>query len=165
MDSVVTSPQRPMVVMPGAPALKAGVERYVVKGGGSGVFALERDDTIEIVPLEGGQLVEIAAFGRGGGDDLPALGLKKHGKPTGIQRILASDSEDAVRVRFGLFRRDLDIARVDAATLFDKRCASRRERNAQGRASRHCRHRRSVRDYAGLGADAAKRRAGVHSPS
>ncbi len=120
MDSVVTSPLRPMVVVPGSPVLDAGVERYVVKGGGSAVFALERDDTIEIVPLEGGQPVEIAAFGRDGDDDLPALGLKKHGKPTGIKRILASDSEDAVRVRFGLFRRDLDIARVNAAKLFDK---------------------------------------------
>jgi aminomethyltransferase len=120
MDSVVASPLHSTLVVPGTPALEAGVERYVVKGGGSAVYTLERDDTIEIVLLEGGQSVEIAAFGRNGRDDLPALGLNGKSKPTGIQRSLASENEDAARVRFGLFRRDLDIAQVSAAKLFDK---------------------------------------------
>jgi aminomethyltransferase len=118
--TILTSPTRPRLFAPGQPSLDPGVERYVVKGGGSAVFALERDDAVEIALLEGGQPVEIAAFGKNGRGDLPALGLKGRGKPTGIVRILAGDSEDAARVRFGLFRRKLDIGRATAAKLFGK---------------------------------------------
>jgi len=120
MDTVITSPGRPKVILPGTPALEPGVERYVVKGGGSAVYALDRDDTVEIVLMEGGQPVEIAAFSRDGRDDLAALGLKASRKPEGIQHILSTDSDDATRVRFGLFRRGLDLARASAAVLFDK---------------------------------------------
>lgn len=114
----VISPSRPTFVAPGTAALEPGTERYIVKGGGTGVFALERDDQLDIALMDGGQIVEIAAFGDQGKSDLPALGLKGHGKPAGIQTILAGDSEDAARVRFGLFRRDLDIGRAQAARVF-----------------------------------------------
>jgi aminomethyltransferase len=116
--SVVVSPIRPRLVVPGQAALDAGVERYVVKGGGSAVLEIDAGDAIEIALLEGGQPVEVVAFGRNKRGDLPALGLKKHGKPVGLQKILAGDSEDAVRVRFGLFRRGLDIGRIESARLF-----------------------------------------------
>ncbi len=46
------------------------------------------------------------------------MGLKGRAKPTGIQKILAGESEDAARVRFGLFRRNLDIGRAQAAKVF-----------------------------------------------
>jgi aminomethyltransferase len=117
-EAGVTSRQRPKIVAPGTASLDPGVERYIVKGGGSGVFALERDDWLELSVMDAGQTVEIAVFGESGKSDLAALGLKGRGKPDGIKAILAGDSEDAARVRFGLFRRDLDIGRAHVARLF-----------------------------------------------
>ena len=117
-DILVTSPVRPKLVAAGTPALGFGIERYVLKGGGTAAFELERGDRIEVSPLEGGQPVEIAVFGRNGKGDLPALGLTGRHAPAGIQSALAADSEDAARVRFGLYRRGFDIGRVKAARIF-----------------------------------------------
>jgi len=114
----VISRQKPKLVVEGRPSLDPGVERYVLKGGGTGVYALERDDVIEIALLEGAQIVEVLAFNASGKNNLAALGLTGHGSASGIQKILAGDSEDAARVRFGLFRRGLHIGRTKAAKLF-----------------------------------------------
>ena len=116
--SAIATRDKPRFIVPGASALDAGVERYVVRGGGSAVFALDRDDRVEIALLEGGQPVEVVVFGKGGKSDLAAVGLKGKDKAEGLQRILASDSEDAQRVRFGLFRRGLDIGKPTCAKLF-----------------------------------------------
>jgi aminomethyltransferase len=114
----VISRQKPKVVVAGRPSLDPGVERYVLKGGGTGVYNLERDDVIEIALLEGAQSVEALAFAASGKSNLVPLGLKGAGPAVGIQKILAGDSDDAVRVRFGLFRRGLEIGRMQAAKLF-----------------------------------------------
>ena len=116
--SAIATSAKPRFIVPGTAALDPGVERYVVRGGGSAVFALERDDLLEIALLEGGQAVEIVAFGKGGKSDLAAIGLKGKGKPEGLQNILASGSDDAERVRFGLFRRGLELGRASCAKLF-----------------------------------------------
>ena len=118
--SVIVSPKRPRLVAAGASAIEPDVERYVVKGGGSAVYALERDDRLEIALLEGGQVVEVAAFNPNGKSGLAALGLKPSGESTGLQKILGEDTEDAARVRFGLFRRGLDLGGAHAARLFSK---------------------------------------------
>ena len=118
--TLVTSPSRPKAVVAGVASLEPGVERTIVKGGGCGVFALEDGDKIEIALLEGGQSVEVMAFSSDGRGDLPAIGLAAKLKPVGIQAILASEREDAARVRFGLFRRGLDIGQVNAAGLFGR---------------------------------------------
>jgi aminomethyltransferase len=117
---LVTSPGRPKWIAAGAPALDAGVERYIVKGGGSGVFALASGDTLEIALLEGNQALEVVAFGAAGHSALGALGLTGSAKPVGIQSILGSGSDDASRVRFGLFRRGLDLACASACKLFGR---------------------------------------------
>ena len=116
--SAIATSAKPRFIVPGTAALDPGVERYVVRGGGSAVFALERDDLLEIALLEGGQAVEIVAFGKGGKSDLAAIGLKGKGKPEGLQNILASGSDDAERVRFGLFRRGLELGHATCAKLF-----------------------------------------------
>lgn len=117
-QSAVTSPLRPRLVSGGRPSLDQNVERYVVSGGGSQVFQLDAGDRLEIALLEGGQPVEVVAFDARGRSGLAALGLKGKGKPSGLADILASGREDAERVRFGLFRRGLDIGAVTAAPLF-----------------------------------------------
>jgi aminomethyltransferase len=119
-STLAASPTRPVNIAAGSPSLEPGVERYVVKGGGCGVFAIEDGDKIEIALLEGDQLVEVMAFGRDGKGALPAIGLVAKSKPVGIQSILKGDSDDAGRVRFGLFRRGLDVGRLTAARLFGK---------------------------------------------
>jgi aminomethyltransferase len=117
-ETILTSPARPKLFVPGRPSLEPGVERYVVKGGGTAAFELDAGDRIEIGALEGGQLVEIAVFGANGKNDLEALGLKSgRAKPIGIERALQGDGEDVQRVRFGLHRRGLDLGRAKAARL------------------------------------------------
>lgn len=99
-ETILTSPAKPKIFVPGRPSLEPGVERYVLKGGGTAAFELEAGDRIQISALEGGQLVEVAAIGAKGKSDLEALGLNGRVKPVGIQRTLERDDEDAMRVRF-----------------------------------------------------------------
>lgn len=108
----------PQLMTAGVLTLERNVERYIVKGGGSGVFSIERDDQVEIALIEPGQTVEVVVFSEKGKSDLSAIGLKGRGRPTGLQAILDGSGEDAQRVRFGLFRRGLDIGRAQSAVLF-----------------------------------------------
>jgi aminomethyltransferase len=118
-ETILTSPARPKIFVAGRPSLEPGVERYVVKGGGTAAFELDAGDRVQISSLEGGQLVEVVVFGAKGKSDLEALGLTSgRAKPIGIERALESDSEDAERVRFGLYRRGLDLGRAKAARFF-----------------------------------------------
>src|SRR6187549_3617013 len=115
--TVLTSPERPKVFVPGAASLEPSVERYILKGGGTAAFEIDAGDRIEIASLEGGQAVEIVAFGSQGKSDLAAFGLKGGKAPAGIQKALEADTEDAARVRFGLHRRGFDLGRAKAARL------------------------------------------------
>jgi aminomethyltransferase len=118
-ETILTSPARPKIFVAGRSSLEPGVERYVVKGGGTAAFELDAGDRVQISSLEGGQLVEVVVFGAKGKSDLEALGLTSgRAKPIGIERALESDSEDAERVRFGLYRRGLDLGRAKAARFF-----------------------------------------------
>ena len=117
-ENAIITPHTPKLVTAGSPSLDPGVERYIVKGGGSAVFALEAGDALDLVLLEGGQNVELVAFGKSGKADLGALGLRATTKPVGLHAILAQNTDDAARVRFGLARRGLDIGRVQGACLF-----------------------------------------------
>ena len=117
-ETILTSPTKPKIYVAGRPSLEPGVERYVLKGGGTAAFELDAGDRVQISALEGGQLVEVVVFGAKGKSDLEALGLTSgRAKPLGIERALESDSEDTSRVRFGLYRRGLDLGRAKAARL------------------------------------------------
>lgn len=114
----IVSVRNPHLILPGRAALAPGVERYTVAGGGTAVFAVQAGDTIDIAAVEGGQPLELLAFGMDGTSDLGALGLTGNASPTGLHAILASERDDARRVRFGLFRRGIDVGRGRAATIF-----------------------------------------------
>lgn len=119
--TLLTSPVRPRIFVPGSTSLAPGVERYVLKGGGTAAFELDAGDRVELASLEGGQQVEVVVFGTKGKSDLEALGLKSgRARPLGIQRALEEDSEDAARVRFGLYRRGFDLSRAKAARILTK---------------------------------------------
>jgi len=115
--TTLTSPAKPKLVVPGLAALAPGVERYVLKAGGTAAFELDAGDRVELASLEGGLEVEVVAFGAKGKNDLTALGLAGRVRPAVIERALGADSEDAARVRFGLYRRGFDLGRVKAARL------------------------------------------------
>lgn len=125
--TLTVSRQKPKIVAWGRPSLEPGVERYVLNGGGTGVYALESDDVIEIALLEGAQTVEMLSFGANGKSNLASLGLTGRGSATDIQKILADDSDDAARVRFGLFRRGMHVGRTSAARLFGREAPQRLE--------------------------------------
>jgi aminomethyltransferase len=61
--------------------------------------------------------VEFVAFSPDGREMPPRSGSGP-GPPEGLRRILAEESEDAQRVRYGLARRKLDIGRARCALLF-----------------------------------------------
>ena len=115
--TTLTSPSRPKLVAAGIASLEPSVERYVLKAGGTAGLEIDAGDRIEIAALEGGQPVEIVVFGDKGKSDLGALGLQGRARPLGIERALSEDTEDAARVRFGLYRRGFDLARAKAARV------------------------------------------------
>lgn len=114
----IVSPFRPRFITPGMAALKAGEERYVLRGGGSMSFEIEAGDRIDLALFEGGQVVEIIAFTPSGQDGLGALGLTDRHEPVGLRTILSGEGEDATRVLAGLKRRGIDLGRARAARLF-----------------------------------------------
>ena len=116
--SSIVSPTRPKVIEPGMPSLAPGVERYPVRGGGAIVIALEAGDQLEITDVEGRQPGELVVFSPEGKTDAGALGARASRAPKGLQAILSADREDAARVRAGLERRGLDLAKVKAVPLF-----------------------------------------------
>ena len=118
VTSSIVSPGRPKVIEPGLPALDPGVERYLVRGGGAIVIALGSGDRLEITDVEGRQPGELVVLSPDGKGDADALGAKATRTPKGLKAILSQDREDAVRVRVGLQRHGLDIARAKSIPLF-----------------------------------------------
>jgi aminomethyltransferase len=118
LQSTIATALRPRLLGVGQAALDPGVERYVLKGGGSMVLSIDAGDTVELALLDGSQQVELVAFAANGREDVAALGLRANAVPEGLRAILAGQSEDAQRVRYGLSRRKLDIGRARCALLF-----------------------------------------------
>ncbi len=104
---------------PGLPAFEPGTERHKVAGGGAVVLALFAGDRIAIVDREGRQGCEIAAFSEDGREDLAALQLRAGTESSGINRLLAGDSEDARAVGAALRRRGLPGRIGKAARILD----------------------------------------------
>jgi aminomethyltransferase len=117
---VVSGPPRPSQVREtGALSLPAGTERYHVEGCGAVLIAVEAGDHIAIENLEGGQIGEVVAAGRDGVFDLSMLGLGKGQPARGLQDLLASGNRSLTSLRYGLEARGLDLAKAEAAVLFE----------------------------------------------
>ena len=85
-------------------------------------------------------LAEVIGVGVGGGSDgnftaaigvptldgLGAIGANGSEVPSGLQQILSGDSEDAARVRFGLFRRGLDLGKAKAIDTYEAKAKAER---------------------------------------
>jgi aminomethyltransferase len=118
LQSTIVSAGQPKFLGLGQAALDTGVERYVLKGGGSMVLSIDAGDVIELALLEGGQPVEVMAFSPDAREDVTALGLRADSEPVGLRAVLSGEGEDAQRVRYGLSRRRIDIGRARCARLF-----------------------------------------------
>lgn len=108
---------RPRVRVPGLPAVGAGLERYLVPGGGALVVELERDDEVLLRDPEGGQRAELVVFAEGR-CDAAALGLGADAPASGLMQTLSGAGEPAQAFRAALERRGLALAQARAAALF-----------------------------------------------
>ncbi len=124
MNAAAPNLLRPRVRVPGIRTLPPGVERYRVSGGGATVIELHPGDTLKVIDPEGRQRCEVVAFRSGGKADAGVLGAKNTAPASGIQAVLAAESEDAVRVRSGLARRGLDLSDTKAITPFSEDTAA-----------------------------------------
>ena len=117
MDKNITSMD---IRDPGLRALPPGVERYLVKGGGLSVISLDPDDKIEITDTEGKQKCEVIVFNKDGKPDCSLLGLKEKSDSKNIKKILSEKNESAFQATSALKKRNLDIGKAKASTLFNE---------------------------------------------
>ncbi|MGE4611129.1 MAG: DUF1989 domain-containing protein [Paracoccaceae bacterium] len=110
--------ERKGIISPGLPVLPHGVERYVVRGGGSQAVKIEKGDEISIVDREGLQPVEMIFFAPDGTSDATMIGAKGGHNPVGIQSALSSGEQSAQRIMNALKVSGFDIGRADGIKLF-----------------------------------------------
>ena len=104
------TPAASRILRPGIRQLPHGVQRYVVKGGGSLVVQMFSGDRIKLTDIEGGQNCEVLFTDSSGNFDSSALGAKPNGTGEGLKAILASGFGDAQRSRTALERRGINLA-------------------------------------------------------
>jgi len=114
----IVNPSRPRLREPGLLPRTPGMERYVARGGGACVLALDAGDTIAITDREGNQPCEITVLKPSGGVDLARLGLTATGKADAIAAIVAAGGEDAKAVVSALKMSDADPNALDAVVFF-----------------------------------------------
>ena len=95
MPSIAPKPS--LIYRPGLRSLPAGVERYVVKGAGSVVLAVQAGDIVRLADMEGGQVCEIGFCDATGRFDTSALAFRADGRGEGLKAALAQDNEPAIR--------------------------------------------------------------------
>ena len=117
MNAVLMPPTT--ILEPGLRRLPSGMERYRVHGSSATVIALSKGDQIEIIDPEGRQYCELAVFDKTGKNAATALGLKANRAATGMRAILASNNEDAERIRASLKRRHIELGKSRVAYLFE----------------------------------------------
>lgn len=110
----------PVISQPREPALFArapALERHRVAPGGLTVIALEADDHLEVIDVEGCQRAELLAFDSQGRNATSALGLKQAASGDYIARLLGNGSAASVQMRLGLARQAIDCGNLPAASL------------------------------------------------
>ena len=111
-------PAASRILRPGIRQLPIGVQRHVVKGGGSLVVQAFAGDQIKLTDVEGGQICEILFSDLSGNFDATALGVNANGTGEGLKAILASGFGDAQKSRAALQSRGINIAQASSINLF-----------------------------------------------
>ncbi len=112
------APRASRILRPGERVLPPGVERYVIKAGGSIIADVLAGDRLSFTDTEGGQIAEVIFFDKKGRSDAGGLGAKEHGSGEGLKTILAQENESAQRSRAALAKRNIDISKSRSSTLF-----------------------------------------------
>lgn len=110
--------ERRGIVMPGLPVLPHGSERHPVPGGGSRAVPIGRGDRFSIRDQQGLQPGELVFIGTDGRSDAGMIGATGHGKPTGVQSVLANGSGSGARVLKALAAVGFDLREGDAVRVF-----------------------------------------------
>ena len=119
---VLSGPPRPSrIIQPNRLSRHHGEERHVVAGGGAVVLQIKAGDRLTIINDEGGQPVELVAARADGRIDAALLGQSGNSSADGLKAMLAlgeAAGEGLGRLRRGLERRGIDLAKAGAIRLF-----------------------------------------------
>ena len=120
--TVIPGPPRPSSILtPRDMAGHHGRERQTIPGGGAWLLQLGQGDQITLVNDEGGQAVELIAARPDGRIDAAVLGHSANSDAGGLKAMLAlgeSAGPGLSRLRLGLARRGIDLAKAGAIRLF-----------------------------------------------
>jgi len=106
-------------VRPGRFSLPAGVERYVVAGGGALLVEVGAGDRVTVLNVEGGQACELVALGPDGRANPGVLGARGNSNAAGLKALLLSGEESLLQFRRKIERRGINLAGVEAIRFFD----------------------------------------------
>lgn len=105
------------IITPGLPILPPGVERYVVKGGGSVTVKVDQGDKITVVDKEGLQAIELLLFDKDGLCKAAYLGKPKGQPASGLMSLLQIASVSTNRLSKTIKNQGWDIASAEAIVV------------------------------------------------
>ena len=115
-------PRASKILTPRDLLLHRGVERQTVPGGGAWLLQMGQGDRITVINDEGGQSVEVIAAGKDGRIEASLLGHAPNSDAGGLKAMLALGDrgrDGLSRLRHGLTRRGIDLAKAGALRFFD----------------------------------------------
>ena len=112
-------PPRPSrILTPTGFARHSGIERHSVPGGGALVLTLRQGDKITVLNDEGGQACEMIVADTTGRIAPDLCGLRANSTADGLKAMLTSGGSGLAKVRQGLTRRGIDLAKAGAVRFF-----------------------------------------------
>jgi aminomethyltransferase len=112
------APRPSRILRPGERLLPANLERYPIAGGSSLAIDVAAGDQISLRDLEGGQVVELAFCDAQGRFNMAGLGVKADGAGEALKSMLVRSTESTNRVRAGLMRRGIELAKMQSFKVF-----------------------------------------------
>ena len=123
------APRASRILEPSSLTAGRGVERYLVEGGGAILLPVHAGDRLRIVNDEGGQPCEIVAAGTDGRIDAGLVGQAGNSDAAGLKALLTSGEPSLARLRTGLMKRGIDLAKARAIRVFGAETPARTEEN------------------------------------
>ena len=119
--TVISGPPRPSrILTPQSLQPRHGRERQTIAGGGAWLLQLGQGDVITLINDEGGQPVELIAATKTGQINAALLGHAANSDAGGLKAMLTHlYAPSLARLRLGLTRRGIDLAKAGAIRLFD----------------------------------------------
>ena len=118
-------PHASRIVIPRDMQRKSGVERYEVPGGGALLVEIDAGDEVTVTNAEGGQAAEVLAADRTGVIDPLILGVAGDCEGEGLKALIIAGGQGMAKLRAGILRRGIDLARAKALRLFGPETAAK----------------------------------------